>query len=164
MEQGVAGVEDPMLVRLEDPGNLRVAEAVDRRDCGGGERADLDRLPRLHDAGREPELLEGLLGRRERDRLESLAHSRRGAQHDAVRRQRARQRRGVGVVEVKMGDERERDGARLGCQQGVVRRADVLLERADLLEQVDHGGGLRGLDLESGPAQAADAHHMLLRH
>src|SRR4029077_4702688 len=67
VEDRVAEVEDSLFVGLEEPGDLRVAEAVDGGQRGQGERADLEALPDLGRLSAQPRLLElGIgLGQRE---------------------------------------------------------------------------------------------------
>ena len=112
MKERVAGVVDPRAGGLDDPRDLHVAEAVDGRDRGRAKRADLHRLPDRDGLLADAELGQALLGALLGGDLEELALVGRRAQEHAVGAQRAGDRRGVGVVLVQVGDERERRGSR----------------------------------------------------
>ena len=144
VEERVAAVDDPAAVGLDDPGDLGVAEAVDRGHGGDGERAGADGLPRRDD-GPADRLLRGRGGDLEERRRRWPPGAGRAARRAATSGSAWSRCRWVTSATSAGPD---------GGGSSVQRRPDELLQVAEARERVDHEPLPVGLDLDAGPAQS----------
>jgi hypothetical protein len=110
VEEGVAGVEDSAAFGRDDPGDLRIAKAIDRRQRRNLERPGLERLPGVEHLRRQSALRERGFGSLDEGGFLTRAGSRHRPQDRAAADEHTRKGGDVGVVAVHVCEQRDVDG------------------------------------------------------